>query len=139
MAIQERVTDYAISQFNNDVVDYNQVVRLTTETGHQAFIAFPEQPPAQWLTVSGPNSTAYLEQGEFDRIHHLLQTESPVFLTSINLFGIRAFNLSTGVELPGEGTADDDALVQFMAELRRRLPDQPNSNSITSAPSRTTP
>ena len=95
MAIQERVTEYAISQFNNDVVDYNHVVRLTTETGHQAFIAFPEQPPAQWLTVSGPSSTAYLEKGEFDRIHHLLQTECPVFLTSINLLGIRAFNLST--------------------------------------------
>lgn len=121
MAIQERVTKYTIAQFKNDVVNYKQVVRLTTETGHQAFIAFPEQPPAQWLTVSGANTTAYLEQGEFDRIHHLLQTESPLFLTSINLLGMRAVNLATGAELPGEGPADDDALVQFMARVRQHL------------------
>jgi hypothetical protein len=127
MAIQERVTEYSVSQFRNDVVNYNQVVRLTTETGHQAFIAFPEVPPAQWLTVSGPNSTAFLQKDEFDRIHHLLQSESPVFLTSINLFGLRAFNLSTGLELPGEGPADDDALVQFTADLRRSVAKQPDT------------
>jgi hypothetical protein len=68
-----------------------------------------------------------LDKGEFDRIHHLLQTESPVFLTSINLFGLRAFNLSTGPELPGEGPGDDDALVQFAADLRRVLAEQPST------------
>ncbi len=115
--------DYAIAQVKNDVVDYQQVVRLTTETGHQVFIAFPDLPPAQWLTIAGSNTTAYLERGEFDRIHHLLQTETPLFFTSINLAGIRAFNLSTSAELPGEGPADDDALVQLMVTLRQHLAD----------------
>jgi hypothetical protein len=75
MPIAERITDYTVALLKNDVVDYQQVVKLTTETGHRVFIGFPEQPPAEWLTISGSNTTAYLEQGEFDRIHYLLQTE----------------------------------------------------------------
>ena len=120
MPLAERVTDYTVALLKNDVVDYQQVVKLTTETGHKVFIGFPEQPPAQWLTITGSNTTAYLQRGEFDRIHHLLQTETPLFFTSIILVGIRAFNLSTGTELPGEGPADDDALVQLMATMRQQ-------------------
>jgi hypothetical protein len=126
MPLGERVTDYTIAQLKNEVVDYQQVVRLTTETGHQAFIAFPDQPPAQWLTISDSTTIAFLERGEFDRIHHLLQTEAPLFFTSINfdLLGIQALTLSTSAELPGEGPADDDALAQLMATIRQRhLPD----------------
>jgi hypothetical protein len=123
MPIAERVTDYSVALLRNDVVDYQQVVKLTTETGHRVFIAFPEQPPADWLTITGSDTTAYLERGEFDRIHHLLQTEAPLFFTSINLLGLRAFNLSTGAELPGEGPADDEALVQVMATIRQHLAD----------------
>jgi hypothetical protein len=80
MPIQERVTNYTIAQLKNDIVNYQQVVNLTTETGHKAFLAFPDNPPAQWLTITGTNTAAYLGRGEFDRIHHLLQTESPLFL-----------------------------------------------------------
>ena len=123
MPIRERVTNYTIAQLKNDVVSYQQVVNLTTETGHQVFIAFPDQPPAQWLTITGTNTTAYLERGEFDQIHHLLQSESPLFFTSLNLLELRAFNLSSGSELPGEGPADDEALVQFMANIRPHLAD----------------
>ncbi len=118
MPIQERVTNYTVAQLKNDVVSYQQVVKLTTESGHNVFIAFPDNPPAQWLTITGTNTTAYLERGEFDRIHRLLQTESPLFFTSLNLFGIRAFNLTSGSELPGEGPADDDALVQLVAQMK---------------------
>ena len=118
MPIQERVTNYTVAQLKNDVVSYQQVVNLTTESGHNVFIAFPDNPPAQWLTITGTNTTAYLERGEFDRIHHLLQTESPLFFTSLNLFGIRAFNLTSGSELPGEGPADDEALVQLVAQMK---------------------
>jgi hypothetical protein len=57
---------------------------------------------------------------EFDRICHLLQTETPVFFTALNLLTIRAFNVSTGAELPDEGPADD-ALVALAAQLRNQL------------------
>jgi hypothetical protein len=122
MPLGERVTDYTIAQLKNEVVDYQQVVRLTTETGHKAFIAFPDQPPAQWLTISGSNTTAYLQRREFDRIHPLLQTETPLFFTSSFIVG-PVFTLSTSAELSGEGPADDDALAQLAATMRQHLAD----------------
>lgn len=121
MAIQERVTAYSVSTLRNDLVGYRRVIRLTTETGHQAFLAFPAQPPADWLSVSGPTSTAFLERDEFDRVYHVLQSEAPVFYTALNLFGIRAVNISTTPELPGEGPADDDALVELAARARHEV------------------
>jgi hypothetical protein len=124
MPIQELVSSYSVAELRNDVVRYLQTVRLTTETGHQAFIAFPEFPPDDWLTVSSATSNVYLEQSEFDRVHHLLQSENPVFYTALNLLGLRAFNLSTTAELPGEGPADD-ALTQLAAQLRAQLADTP--------------
>jgi hypothetical protein len=124
MPIQEKVTSYSVAELRNDAVKYRQVVRLTTETGHQAFIAFPEFPPDNWLTVSGATSNVYLEQDEFDRVHRLLQSENPLFFTAFNLFG-RVFNLSTTEELPGEGPADDDALNQVAARIRAQSGDAP--------------
>lgn len=121
MALQETVTSYEVSHLKNDVVSFRQVVRLTTATGHRAFIGFQSQPPAQWLVLSGNTSNVFLPLSEFDRIHHTLQSESPVFYTAINLIGIRAFNLSTGAEAPGEGPADDDALVRFMVRVRQEM------------------
>lgn len=120
MPFSEQVTDYTVAQLKNNVVNYQQVIRLTTDTGHRVFIAFPANPPAQWLTITGSNTTAYLERAEFDRYHHLLQTETALFFTSFKLLGFDVFNLSTGTELPGEGPADDDALVQLMAQVREQ-------------------
>jgi hypothetical protein len=119
--INERVTSYTITQLRNELVNYQQAVRLTTETGWQVFIAFPDNPPSEWLRITGTTTTAYLERGEFDRIHHLLQTESPLFFSSLRVQGTSIFNLSSGTELPGEGPADDDALVQLMAKVKAGL------------------
>ena len=63
-------------------------------------------------------TTAILERDEFDRIFHVLQSESPVFFTSLNLLGIRALNVTTDPELPGEGPADDDALADLASRIR---------------------
>ena len=122
MAIQEKVTDYAVVTLRNDIVAYRRVIRLTTETGHRAFLAFPEHPPADWLTFAVGTSNVFLERDEFDRVYHLLQSEAPVFYTAINLIGISAFNLSTTQELPGEGAADDDALSELAARARTVTP-----------------
>jgi hypothetical protein len=118
MAIQERVTEYSVATLRNDIVAYRRIIRLTTETGHRAFLAFPEQQPADWLTVSGPTSNVFLAADEFDRVYHRLQSEAPLFYTAMSLLGIRAFNLTTTEELPGEGGADDDALAALAAGAR---------------------
>ena len=118
MAFSERVSSYTVSQLHNDIVEYDQVVRLQLDDGEKVFIAFPTTPPADWLTFGQGTTTIYLQRSQFDRVHHLLQTEAPLFLTAFTLLGIRAFNLSSGQEPVGEGPADDDALVQFMQRYR---------------------
>jgi hypothetical protein len=118
VAIQEQVTSYAVTHLRNDIVAFHAVVRLTTTSGHQAFLGFVDRPPADWLEVTGPSSTVLLRSAEFDRIHHTLQTERPTFYTALSLLGIRAFSLTTGAEPPGEGPVDDAALVRFMTDVR---------------------
>jgi hypothetical protein len=118
MAIQERVTSYSVSVVRNDFVAYREAVRLTTETGSEIFLGFVTTPPAEWLQINGPNAIVFLERTQFDRIHHLVQSESPLFVTTMQgIFGL-VFNLSTSPELPGEGPGDDDALAQLAAQLR---------------------
>ena len=101
MAIQERVTSYSVAVVRNDFVPYRELVRLTTETGSEVFIGFVATPPAEWLRMNGPNAVVFLERTQFDRIHHLVQTESPLFVTTMQgIFGL-VFNLITSPELPG--------------------------------------
>jgi hypothetical protein len=118
MALIERVTDYSVAQLKNDVVDYQQVVKFTTESGLKVFVAFPDNPPAEWITTDGTNTTVYLQRAQFDRVHHLLQSEAPVYFTAFGLFH-RNFVLTTGTEVPGEGPADPDALVQLMTRIQQ--------------------
>jgi hypothetical protein len=122
MALIERVTDYTVAQLKNDVVDYQQVVKFTTESGLKVFVAFPDNPPAEWITTDGTNTTVYLQRAQFDRVHHLLQSEAPVYFTAFGLFH-RNFVLTTGTEVPGEGPADPDALVQLMTRIQQQATD----------------
>ncbi|GAA1438417.1 hypothetical protein [Leifsonia poae] len=121
MPLSEKVTDYTATVLKNDVVTYTRVLRLTTESGHTAFLAFEPTPRAAWLEVTASYTNVFLPSDEFDRTYHLLQTESPVYLTAINFIGLRAYNLSTGPELPGEGPGDEDALVELAARIREQV------------------
>jgi hypothetical protein len=121
LIVQQRVSSYSVTHLKNDIVNFHQIVRLTTETGHHAFIAFMARPPAQWLTFADNASNVFLQLADFEGVHRTLQTESPVFYTAIEFIGLRAFNLTTDVEPPGEGPADGDALAQFMARVRQHL------------------
>jgi hypothetical protein len=118
MAVLEPVESYSVAVTRNEVVPYRESITVTAESGEVAFLAFVQQPPTDWLTINGPIARVYLERSQFDRIHHLLQTERPLFLTTMSgIFG-KAFNLSSSPELPGEGPADDDALADLAAALR---------------------
>jgi hypothetical protein len=60
MVFNERVMDYTVTTLRNDVVDYRRVLRLTTVSGQQLFLAFPDVPPADWLQfpdAGGPTMT----------------------------------------------------------------------------------
>jgi hypothetical protein len=115
MAINERVLDFQVSVLRNDIVDYHRVVRLTTTSGATVFLAFPPNPPDDWLQFSGADANVYLPESDFDATYRLLRDEGPVFVTTANIFGIRAFTLDTGPESPGQAPADPPALRELFA------------------------
>ncbi len=45
MAFSERVASYTVSQLHNDLVEYDQVVRLLLDDGERVFIGFPRVRP----------------------------------------------------------------------------------------------
>jgi hypothetical protein len=119
MAFQERVMDYSVSTLRNDVVDYRRILRLTTVSGEKFFLAFPEVPPADWLQFVGNGANVFLPAADFDSTYRVLREESPVYVTALNLIGLRAFSLDSGDEAPGQGSTDPEALVQLMERARR--------------------
>ncbi len=125
MGIGVRVLDYSVSTLRNDVVDYRRVVRLTTVQGSKVFLAFPEVPPPDWLLFTGPDAVVYLPAADFDATYRVLLEQSPVFVTVLDLVGLRAFSLSSADEAPGEAATDPEALVQLMARAGRGVVDQP--------------
>jgi hypothetical protein len=119
MVFNERVMDYAVSTLYNDVVDYRRVLRLTTVSGQRLFLAFPDVPPADWLQFpDAADTNVFLPAADFDAAYRVLREESPVFVTALNVIGLRAFSLGSGDEAPGQGAADPPALVQLMAQAR---------------------
>jgi hypothetical protein len=118
MVFHERVMDYAVSTLRNDIVDYRRVLRLTTVSGQRLFLAFPDVPPADWLQFVGSDTNVFLPAVDFDATYRVLLEESPVFVTALNVVGLRAFSLDSGQEAPGQGPADPEALVELMAQVR---------------------
>jgi len=114
MGIGVRVLDYSVSTLRNDLVDYRRVIRLNTVLGTAVFLAFPEVPPADWLLFTGPNAVVYLPATDFDDTYRVLREESPVFVTVLDLLGLRAFMLNSGDEAPGQAATDPPALVEVI-------------------------
>lgn len=116
MVYHERVMDYTVSTLRNDVAGYRRVLRLTTVSGQGLFLAFPDVPPADWLQFVGTAGTnVFLPAADFDATYRVLREESPVFVTALEVEGLRAFSLDSGDEVPGQGVADPEDLVQLMA------------------------
>jgi hypothetical protein len=114
MGIHERVMDYDVSTLRNDIVDYRRIIRLTTVSGGKVFLAFPDDPPADWLQFVGAGVNVFLPATDFDATYRVLLQETPVFVTALDLIGLRAFSLDSGDEAPGQGLTDPEALVQLM-------------------------
>jgi hypothetical protein len=118
MVFQERVMDYSVSTLRNDIVEYRRILRLTTVSGDKLFLAFPEVPPADWLQFVGGSVNVFLPATDFDATYRVLREESPVFVTALNLIGLRAFSLGSGDEAPGQGLTDPEELVHLMNQAR---------------------
>jgi hypothetical protein len=114
--------DYDVSALRNDVVDYRRVIRLTTITGGKVFLAFPDDPPADWLQLTASGVNVFLPATEFEPTYQVLLHESPVFVTALNLVGLRAFSLDSGDEAPGQGLADPDPLRELVERTAAATP-----------------
>jgi hypothetical protein len=125
--IADKILTYSVSTFHNDILNYDRQIRLSLESGRMAVIGFPVQRPQDWLQFSGGNTLLYLTAADFDAVYHLIQSESPVFFTALNLFGLRTgaihteLDLSAG-EIPGEGDTDPQTLE---ATIRRAIREDP--------------
>jgi hypothetical protein len=128
MAIADRIERYEVYVSQNNYVDYTRSIRLSLESGGEAFIAFPEVRPIDWLQLNGPSTVLYMTADEFDQVYHLLQTESPVFFTALNFLGFEVGAVHTELDLShGEptGEGDEDHTQSLAALIRRAQREEP--------------
>ena len=122
MPLFEKITKYSARVGRSDLTDAGRILGLTLETGGTVFIGFPPVPPADWLQFSGSSTTVFLAADEYEHVYHLLQTESPVFFTALNLVGLRAAAVHTELDLSrGEPTGegyDDTSLEALIVRAR---------------------
>jgi hypothetical protein len=122
MAIADKVERYEVHVGQNNFLSYVKSIRLSLESGGTAFLGFPETRPVNWLQFNGSETTVYMTADEFDQVYHLLQTESPVFLTALDFFGLQVGTLHTELDLAhGEptGEGEEDHTQSLEALIRR--------------------
>jgi hypothetical protein len=129
MPLQEKVVKYSVYVAHNDFVDFQRVIDLKLESGGTATIAFPTNPPDDWLQFSGSHTTLYMAQDEFADVSGLLQAETPflpIFFTALNLVGIRVGAVHTELDLSESASRarPDEEKPQTLQELVRRARSQ---------------
>ncbi len=122
MPIADKIERYEVHIAQNNFLPYFRSIRLSLESGGTAFIGFPAVRPVDWLQFNGASTTLYMTADEFSDVYHLLQTESPVFFTALDLLGLEVGAVHTELDLsagepPGEGDEDH---TQSLAALIRR-------------------
>jgi hypothetical protein len=122
MAIFDRIIRYSVRVGRSDLSSASHTIGLTLESGGTASLAFVPAPPANWLSFSGSVTSVLLRTDAYAAIYHLLQTEAPVFLTALDLFGIKAASVHTELDLgKGEPTGegyDDKSLEALVLRAR---------------------
>ena len=123
MAIEDKIETYSVHVSQNNFVSYFRSIRLSLESGGTAFIAFPKVRPANWLQLNGASTNVFMTEDQFDDVYRVLQTESPVFFTALNLFGLQIGAVHTELDLsagepPGEGLEDAQSLEALVRRAR---------------------
>jgi hypothetical protein len=123
MAIEDKVETYSVRIAQDNFLNIFRSVRLSLESGGTAFIAFPKVRPANWLELNGASTNLFMTEDQFDDVYRVLQTESPVFFTALNLFGLQIGAVHTELDLgigepPGEGETDAQSLEALVRRAR---------------------
>jgi hypothetical protein len=125
MAIEEKVESYSVRIAQDNFLGHFRTIRLGLEPGGTAFLAFPDVRPANWLRFNGGATTVFMTRDQFTDVYHLLQSESPVFFTALDLLGWQVGAVHTELDLtagepPGEGGADPQSLEALVRLARER-------------------
>jgi hypothetical protein len=136
VAIADRVERYEVFIDQNDYVDYYRSIRLSLESGGEAFIGFPAVRPPNWLQFNGKDVVLYMTVDQFTDVYHLLQSEAPVFVTALSFFGLDVGAVHTKLDLskgepPGEG--DEDHTQDLVSVIRRAKKAAKAGNAVTGA------
>jgi hypothetical protein len=124
MAIEDKVETYSVRLQQDNFLGVTRSIRLSLESGGKAFITFPKVRPLDWLQFNPSGTNLSLTEDQFTDVYHLLQSESPVFFTALNLFGIMVgavhteLDLSAG-ETPGEGDQDPESLEALVRRAKK--------------------
>ena len=124
MPIADRILRYSVSVLQSDVVTHTRQIRLTLESGGTAAIQFPPVRPNDWLQLFGSTTNVFMPAEQFDDVYRVLRSESPVFLTALNIFGFQVGSVHTELDLaagetPGEGDQDPQSLEALVRRARR--------------------
>ena len=123
MPLMDRIDSYSVYISQNNYLTYDRSIRLKLASGSTAFIGFEKVRRANWLVFANGTTTMYMPIDQFDEVYHLVQTESPVFITAIRLFGLEVGAVHTELDLDfaeptGEGTTDIQSLEEFILRAR---------------------
>jgi hypothetical protein len=140
----ERIEKYSVSAFQLESTTpyHDRQIQLLLANGHLGLIQFPEVRPKEFIkggvTSAGvPLVRIKMPLSQFDSVYHLLQTESPVYLTVLhNIFPtvdvasvhtdkelVDSAGEITGLgEVPGEGLDDPDVVADLLLYAMRGVP-----------------
>lgn len=129
MPIFDKVIKYSVSVLRSNLQSATHQIRLTLESGGTASISFTETLPNDFLQLSGSATNLSMTTDQFTDVYHVLQSESPVFFTALDLFGIRTGSVHTELDLgigetPGEGDQDPQSLEALIRRARREGTDR---------------
>ncbi|MDP8951955.1 MAG: hypothetical protein M3N18_06925 [Actinomycetota bacterium] len=125
MPIEDKVIRYSVSVNQTNYLSHFRQIRLSLESGGTAYIAFPKERPPDWLQFVGSATNLYMTEDEFADVYHLIQSESPVFFTALEVLGFKVgavhteLDLSAG-ETPGEGDEDPQSLEALIRQAKRQ-------------------
>lgn len=104
----QEIVGYTVDHFTASTLNYQRALRLALGNGHTVSIRFPAVPAADFVTLGSSFHQVEFAASLFEGMHHLLQTEKPVYFTAYDL-GVQFAGFSTAQESVGEGLADADA------------------------------
>jgi hypothetical protein len=120
MPIADKITKYSESVFRTNFDGITRQIRLNLASGGTATISFTDTLPADWLQFFGSDTSLYLTSDQFRDVHDLLETDSPVFFTALNLLGFAVGSVHTELDLSvgGEVPGDDEPAARVVPRPR---------------------